>query len=61
MQILCKLTSPTGGSCLQNQRGTLTSKITTDFIFYQFFWKWSQDDAKEISFQGTSIKTYLNA
>ena len=39
----------------------LPQKITTDFIFYQFFLKWSQNDAKEISFQGTSIKTYLKA
>ena len=36
-------------------------KITTDFIFYQVFQKWSLNDAKKISFQGTPVKTYLKA
>ena len=31
------------------------------FYILPIFKKWSLDDAKEISFQGTSVKTYLKA
>ena len=31
------------------------------FYFLPIFLKWSPDDAKEISFQGSSVKIYLKA
>ena len=40
------------GAELSSKLVPLPSRSLQILLFYQFFWKWSLDDAKKISFQG---------
>ena len=50
MQILCKLAPPAGAELSLKLKYPYLKDYNRFYFFYQFFYKWSLDDAKELNF-----------